>query len=112
MRICSECDIEFDPRSPQKRSVGGLITHCPECSEETAVKHAGISAGDGKQAGVAVLAFNSPEAREGFLGYWKAATGLYTGKNCQMGRGQPTSKKFEFRKVTEHGFGMNHKGKS
>lgn len=112
MRVCVECDVEYDPRSPQKRAVGGLISHCPECSEETVAKHAGVTAGDGKQAGVQVLAFESPQAREGFLSYWKAATGLYTGKQCQMGRGQPNSPKMEFRKVTEHGVGMNHKGKS
>lgn len=112
MADCIECGIEYDRNGPEKRRSGGLITHCPDCSEETVARHAGVMSGDGKQAGVTILSFGSTGQRDAFVTYWKAATGLHTGKNCQLGRGQPRSQKFEFKKVGEHGLGMNHKGKA
>lgn len=111
MKTCASCGDEFDLESPAKRRAGGLSIHCPECSEETVVRHAGVQSSDGKQAGVTVLAFKHVEDRENFIAYWQAATGLHTGKNCQMSR-QPNSREFHFMKVTEYGIGMNHKGKS
>lgn len=111
-RKCKECGDPFDPNSSQKKRAGGLITHCPDCSEERVVRHAGVTAGDGKQSGVQILSFKSEDARNNFVNYWKAATGMNTGKQCQLGRGQPKSQKWEFDKVTEHGVGMNHKGKA
>jgi hypothetical protein len=111
MKTCHSCGEDFDLNSPEKRRAGGLAIHCAECSEESVVRHAGVQSGDGKQAGVTVLAFRKPEDRSNFLNYWHAATGLHTGKNCQMGK-LPNSREFHFRKVTEHGIGMNHKGKA
>jgi DNA-directed RNA polymerase subunit RPC12/RpoP len=111
MRVCAECGIEFDLYSMAKKMAGGLAIHCPDCSEEKVVRHAGVQSGDGKQASVQVLAFQRPEDRRNFLTYWAAATGLHTGKQCQMGK-QPNSREFHFKKVTEYGVGMNHKGKS
>lgn len=35
MRQCVICGGEFDPKSRAKKEAGGLITHCPECSEDT-----------------------------------------------------------------------------
>ena len=112
IRECAECGDSYDTESQAKKRKGGLFVHCPECSEETAVRHAGVQAADGKQAGLLIHSFPNQEARESFLGYWQAASGLKTGKNCQLGRGQPTSQKWEFKKVSEHGVGMNHKGKA
>lgn len=111
MKMCTVCGSEFVLNSPEKRRIGGLSVHCPDCSEETVVRHAGVQSGDGKQASVQVLAFKKPEDRRNFLNFWAAATGLYTGKQCQMGK-QPSSREFHFTKVAEHGVGMNHKGKS
>ena len=111
-RICEECEMMFDTESPEKKRKGGLSIHCPDCSEETAVRHAGVQAADGKQAGLLIHSFPNQKARDAFVGYWQAASGLKTGKNCQLGRGQPTSSKWEFKKVSEHGVGMNHKGKA
>lgn len=111
MKTCAVCEVDFDLNSQQKKRAGGLAIHCPDCSEETVVRHAGVQSGDGKQASVQVLAFRKPEDRDQFLSYWQAATGLHTGKNCQMGK-LPSPRKLEFQKVAEHGVGMNHKGKS
>jgi len=110
IKTCA-CGMEFDLHSYAKKMAGGLAIHCPDCSEETVVRHAGVQSGDGKQASVQVLAFRKPEDRQNFLSYWAAATGLHTGKQCQMGK-QPNSRAFHFTKVAEHGTGMNHKGKS
>jgi DNA-directed RNA polymerase subunit RPC12/RpoP len=109
---CAECGDSFDMNSPEKKKAGGLSIHCPDCSEETAVRHAGVQAADAKQAGLLIHSFPTQQARDQFVTYWKSASGLHTGKNCQLGRGQPTSSKFEFTKIAEHGVGMNHKGKA
>ena len=54
MRLCSLCDSEFDPTSKEKKRVGGLISHCPDCSEETTAKYAGVSGGEGKQNSLSI----------------------------------------------------------
>ena len=111
MRTCVECEMEFDPRSPAKRKIGGLSTHCPECSEETAVRYFGTSAGEGKQASVQVLKFNSNADRDKYARYWRASSGLNTGKQCQMAfRANEVSVKFQTR-ATFTG-NTNHKGKA
>jgi hypothetical protein len=110
-RICVECGADFDPRSPAKRRAGGLSTHCPECSDETSVRYLGISAGEGKQASVQVLKFSSESDRERYQRYWKASSGLNTGKNCQLGyRANELNISFETR-ATFTG-NSNHKGKA
>jgi len=111
MRTCAECGEEFSLASPEKKRAGGLSIHCPDCSEETVVKHAGVQSGDAKQASVQVLAFEKPEERDSFLKFWAASTGLHTGKNCQISK-LPSPIRLSFKKVTEHGTGMNHKGRS
>lgn len=110
-RECVECGCEYDSGSPEKLRAGGLIVHCPDCSEETVVRHAGVASGDGKQAAVQVLAFEEPHDRDRFLRFWAASTGLHTGKNCQISR-LPSPQALSFRKVAEFGGNPNHKGKS
>lgn len=111
MRQCVECDGEFDPQSRAKRRVGGLSSHCPECSDETTVRYFGTSAGEGKQASVQVLKFNSAADREKYAKYWRASSGLNTGKQCQMAfRANEVNIKFQTR-ATFVG-NTNHKGKA
>jgi hypothetical protein len=38
---CSNCPTSFDPHSKEKRKIGGLFTHCPECAVETKAKKTG-----------------------------------------------------------------------
>ena len=110
MRVCLVCGDEFDPRSPAKRRAGGLSTHCENCSEETEVRYAGISSGEGKQAQVQVLRFQSQEDRKDYLRYWAANSGLNTGKNCQLAyRAKETGIKFQT--VATFSGVVNHKGK-
>ena len=111
MRECVECGVEFDPRSKAKRLAGGLATHCVECSDETSVRYLGISAGEGKQASVQVLKFKSNTDRAAYQAYWKASSGLNTGKQCQLGfRANEVNIEFET-KATFTG-NTNHKGKA
>lgn len=111
MRTCVVCDGEFDLRSAAKRASGGLSTHCPDCSDETSIRYLGISAGEGKQASVQVLKFNSNEDRAAYQAYWKASSGLNTGKQCQLGfRANEVNIKFETRATFKAN--ENHKGKA
>ena len=110
MRICAECEDSFDDSSPAKKRAGGLKIHCPDCSVETVAKHAGVMAGDGKQASVQILAFEDPKDRERFVNYWARVTGLNRGKSCNLGD-LPKPTTLKFKKVAEHGVGMNHKGR-
>ena len=111
MRNCIECGDQFDVRSPSKRRAGGLSTHCVSCSEESTVRYAGISSGEGKQAQVQILRFQSQDDRKDYLRYWAANSGLNTGKNCQLAyRAKETGIKFET--VATFSGNSNHKGKS
>ena len=111
VKSCIICGESFDPRSRAKREAGGLITHCPDCSEETSIRYAGIAAGEGKQNSVQVLKFNSADDRAAYLEYWKVNSGLYKGKSCQIGRGLKSTPGIQF--VTRATFegNTNHKGK-
>ena len=55
MIICAICGDDFDPNSKEKKLVGGIRNHCSDYAEETSVRYAGISSGEGKQASVQVL---------------------------------------------------------
>lgn len=110
MRECTECGDNFNPRSPEKRRAGGLISHCPECSEETAVRHVGLTSGDGKQAAISIVALSSEKDRTAFLRYWQRASGLHKGKSCQLHQPGMTSPQISFRAVAVDG-ARNHKGK-
>ena len=108
---CSECDIEFDVHSREKRQAMGLATHCPDCSEENTVKYAGVAAGEGKTANVSILKFSSNEDRKAYLAFWKATSGMNTGKNCQMQfRAKEPNVKFQTK--AEFVANRNHKGKA
>lgn len=109
---CTECDGMFDPHSQAKKRAGGLRNNCPECSEETAVKYAGVAASDGKMAGVQVLKFENQRDRDGFVRFWRAASGMNVGKSCQLSNSTPAgSGSFSFQKVAEFAANGNHKGK-
>jgi len=110
-RTCTECDSTFDPHSREKRRVGGLSTTCVDCSVDDTVRYLGISAGEGKQASVQVLKFNSERDRQAYKDYWRATSGLNTGKQCQMHfRAKEPNVSFET-KATFAG-NTNHKGKA
>lgn len=108
--ICKICEDEFDPASPEKRRVGGRINECPECSCEDTPRYLGLQNGDGKQAGITVLAFNKPSDREAYRRFWANNSGLHKGKSCQLGSHTSTDPGIGFRTVTQS-TATNHKGK-
>jgi hypothetical protein len=110
MKICKICEIDFDENSIEKRRAGGLIVHCPECSDETNTKYLGLQSGDGKSAGVTILSFSSNEDRESYREMWRINSGMTVGKSCQM-MIQRSTPNVKFKKVYEAGLGLNHKGK-
>lgn len=110
IKICVECQAEFDTNSPAKKRAGGLITQCPECSLESTPKYLGLQSGDGKSAGITVLKFESSEDREEYRQTWWVNSGMMVGKSCQLGF-QKRTPNVKFRKIYEAGLGMNHKGK-
>ena len=108
-RECVSCGIDFDPNSPAKRRAGGRINTCHNCSDEPAVKYLGLSAGDGKQAGVTVLKFESKADREAYREMWYVNSGMMVGKSCQLGI-QKANPGVRFQTVTQS-LATNHKGK-
>lgn len=109
LRECIECESMFDPRSPAKMRAGGHIGTCPDCSQESTVKYLGLSAGDGKQAGVTVLKFESKEDREEYRQMWWVNSGMMVGKACQLGY-QKRTPNVKFKTVTQS-TATNHKGR-
>lgn len=112
MRTCIVCGDTYDLHSKEKRLSGGLATHCPECSEETTVPYAGVSAGEGKMAAVQLLKFNSASDRAAYLDYWKVNSGLYKGKSCQIGHGLKSTPAVSFEIKATFTGNMNAKGKA
>lgn len=110
LRNCIECDSKFDPNSPAKRRAGGRVNTCPDCSEEPVVRYLGLQAGDGKQAGVTILSFDSMADREKYADFWKNNSGLHKGKSCQLGSHTSTTPGVSFRTVTQS-TATNHKGR-
>lgn len=106
---CIECGCDFDPNSPMKRRIGGLITTCAECSSESSTKYLGLTAGDGKQAGITVLKFSSQEDREAYRQMWWVNSGMMVGKSCQLGR-RKNDPGVRFTTVTQS-TATNHKGR-
>lgn len=111
MRVCKECGEEFSLTSPEKQRSGGLIIHCPDCSEETEVKYLGFRSGDGKSAGLTVLKFSSEEDKSEYADMWRVNSGMLVGKQCQL-KYQKRTPNVSFEKIHESGLGMNHKGKA
>jgi len=110
MRICSECEVEFDPLSPERRKAGGLIIHCKDCADETQIKYLGIQSADGKQSQATILKFKSETDRIKYLSFWQNNSGLHKSKSCQLGNHLSTTPGISFETV--QGFSpTNHKGK-
>ncbi len=113
--LCIHCEIDFNHKSQKKTQVGGKINECPDCVEEfeteTAIKYVGLSAGEGKQAGIDIVAFDSNKDREAYKDMWRNNSGQNKGKSCQLGRHLTPSGGMTFRKVAEnHGNKHNAKG--
>jgi hypothetical protein len=112
MAICIECEIEFDPHSKAKRMVGGLKSHCVDCSSETTVRYAGVQNSDGKQAGVSIMRFKSEADRAAYIDFWQVNSGLHKGKSCQIGHGLKSTPGFAYQTVAVFEGNTNHKGKA
>lgn len=109
MKECVECEGLFDPRSPAKQRAGGRVNTCPDCSSESTVRYLGLSAGDGKQAGITVLKFETAREREEYRQMWWVNSGMMVGKSCQLGF-QKRTPNVRFTTVTQS-TATNHKGK-
>ena len=116
IKSCVHCEIEFDVHSPIKRKVGGKINECPDCVEElgteTAVKYLGLQAGDGKSNALSIVAFETPEDREGYSRAWKSVTGYHKGKSCHLSGSNATIGQRPMRHVSYAGGNGNHKGRA
>lgn len=108
---CVQCGVTFNLYSPEKRRAGGKANECPCCAEETVVKYAGVSAGEGKAANVTILKFSSKSDRENYLSFWKANSGLHKGKSCQLSRGLKSTPAIKFETRATFISNPNHKGK-
>ncbi len=111
MRQCVACEESFDPRSPEKKKAGGLITHCPDCSDEQTVKYVGLQAADGKQSQATILKFDNNQDKEQYVRFWKNNSGYNKGKSCQLGNHLSTTPAIKFETVVAH-TPTNHKGKA
>ena len=113
--FCVHCEIDFDPRSIQKRRAGGKINECAECVEElgteVAVKYLGCQSGDGKMGGVTILAFDSDADRETYRRAWNDNSGMDQGKSCQLSSSNTVMGDMKFRRVGENFGNSNHKGR-
>ena len=110
VKECIDCGTKFDPHSPAKRRAGGLINTCPDCSHEPAVKYLGLANGDGKQASITVLAFESTKDRDRYSDFYRNNAGYHKGKSCQLGSHLSTDPGVHFRTVTQS-TATNHKGR-
>ncbi len=108
---CIECECSFDPRSPVKQRAGGRINQCPDCSTESTVRYLGLQAGDGKQAGITVLSFNTTSDRERYADFWRNNSGMHRGKSCQLGTHLSTTPGVSYKTVTQS-TATNHKGRA
>ena len=111
LRDCVSCGSKYDTMSPAKIRAGGLITTCPDCSDEPAVKYLGLANGDGKQASVTVLSFESTADRDRYASFWRNNSGVHRGKSCQLGSHLSTDPGVKFRTVTQS-TATNHKGRA
>jgi len=109
-RACRACGESFDPASPEKQRAGGLIIHCPDCSEETEVKYLGVPNAAGKSQGIEVLAFPDEDARRRFSHAWGKNKGMGKGKSSPLGAAGGLEG-IPFKKVADFGRNDNHKGK-
>lgn len=108
---CVICGIDFNPLSPEKKRVGGLRVNCPDCSEETTVKYAGVQAADGKQSQATILKFGSQKDKEKYISFWQNNSGLHKSRSCQLGNHLSTTPNIKFETVVAFN-PTNHKGKA
>lgn len=111
IRQCIHCEEIYDTDSPEKRRAGGRINECPDCSEETVVRYAGVQAADGKQSQATILKFDSDGDRESYLRFWRNNSGFNKGKSCQLGNHLSTTPGIKFQTVVAHN-PTNHKGRA
>jgi len=111
IKACINCELEFDTNSPAKKAAGGKINTCPDCSEETEVRYAGVQAADGKQAQATILKFSSDQDRKNYIAFWKNNSGFNKGKSCQLGNHLSTTPDIKFETVVKFS-PTNHKGKA
>jgi len=111
MQECVHCEEEFDPRSTEKKRVGGKINECPDCSQESTIKYAGLQAADGKQSQATILKFDSEEDKQRYISFWKNNTGFNKGKSCQLGAHLSTTPGIKFQTIVAH-TPTNHKGRA
>lgn len=68
LKECIYCQIEFDPNTNHKKTVGGKINECPDCVEElgteTAIKHRGVTSFEDNE--VLIMSFKSTDELEKF----------------------------------------------
>ena len=115
IKNCVHCELDFDVFSKRKNAVGGKINECPDCVEElgteTGATLIGLTSGDGKQSMVTVMRFDNDQQGAAYLRAWRASTGYWKGKNCQMrGTNMLGMDRSGGIKVGEHGGNPNHKG--
>ena len=65
-----------------------------------------------KAAAISIVAFETPEDRDGYSRAWKAVTGFHKGKSCHLSGCQTTIGNRPMRHVTYVGANGNHKGKA
>ena len=111
VKSCVECGEEFDLLSFEKKKAGGKVNCCPDCSEETAIKYAGVQSADGKQSQATILKFYSNQDKEKYLRFWKNNSGWNKAKNCQLGAHLTPTPSIPFETITAFS-PTNHKGKS
>ena len=111
IRICSECEDEFDLHSPEKQKAGGKAIHCADCSEEVAIPYLGVGSGDGKGNSLNILAFESETDRNKYKIFWDNVTGKHKGKVACLSKTAKTDPKIAFRTITQDK-ASNHKGKA
>ncbi len=110
LRDCVSCGSKYDTMSPAKIRAGGLISTCPDCSDEPAVKYLGLANGDGKQASVTVLSFESAADRNRYASFWRNNSGIHKSRSCQLGSHLSTDPGIKFKTIIASA-PMNHKGK-
>jgi hypothetical protein len=110
IKVCIECEDEFDLNSPAKRRVGGLASTCVSCSQENVVRYAGVQSADGKQSQATILKFGSEQDRNKYIKFWQNNSGLHKGKSCTLGKHLSTDPGIKFETITDF-TPTNHKGK-
>ena len=116
IRTCKHCETDFDSKSRAKKLAGGKINECSDCVEELGtektVKYLGLAGGDGKTAGISIVAFESNEDRETYSRAWKSVTGFHKGKSCHLSGSQAAIGGLPMRHVAYNAGNANHKGKA